>query len=391
MLMAKVRTALVNNGLLANNTRLAALLDFVAVATIADCVSLSPSASFINRVFIRKGLPQINALVRPCWRIFIGDLNRNADVEAIAFRLAPAIAAAGRLDWADVGFRFLVAKSDAEARACWEELKNQNEQRKKIEMRLRDLAFKEAGKGSDPAVILFLEDGHAGVHGITASRVVEAFGKACGIFCPAHSHRKSHDVEDPASGSFRSVPGLNIRDVLQQIDQSSPGLLVAFGGHSGAAGATIRVSDFERFKNEFNAVILSTLNQDSLWPALFTDGELDAQYHTLDAVAALDALGPFGRGFEPPTFCGSFIILSFELLSNGRHARLNLQSEKMVLQAIWFDWAQHVHEPLESGQQITFAYRLQANRFKGTCTLQAVIIYGRLAAYANSRTSCGPL
>lgn len=387
MLMAKVRTALVSKGLLANRVNLAALLDFVAVATIADCVSLSPSASFINRAFIRNGLVKINALTRPCWRIFISDLQRNADAEAIAFRLAPAIAAAGRLDWADVGFRFLVSESDAEARSCWEELTSQNERRKRIEARLRELAFKEAGNTADPAVILLLEDGHAGVHGITASRVVEAFGKPCGIFCPAHSDRKLHGIEDPASGSFRSVPGLNIRDVLREIDDSYPGLLIAFGGHSGAAGATIRVSDFESFRKAFNAIISRTLNQDSLRPVLFTDGELDAKYQTLDTVAALDALGPFGRGFEAPAFCGSFKVLSFELLSSGRHARLNLQTENGVLQCIWFNWAQHVHAPLETGQDITIAYRLQANRFKDICTLQAVIICGRLTVDAKSRTT----
>jgi single-stranded-DNA-specific exonuclease len=383
LLMAKVRTALVSKGLLASRVNLAGLLDFVAVATIADCVSLSPSASFINRAFIRKGLAKINSLTRPCWRIFVSFLQRNADAEAIAFRLAPAIAAAGRLDWADVGFRFLVSESDAQARSCWEELISQNEQRKKIEARLRDLAFKEAGNTADAAVILLLEDGHAGVHGITASRVVEAFGRPCGIFCPTHTDRKLHGIEDPASGSFRSVPGLDIRDVLQQIDKACPGLLIAFGGHSSAAGATIRVRDFEPFRKEFNAVVLRALDQNNLRPVLLTDGDLDPKYFTLDAVASLEALSPFGRGFEPPAFCGSFKVQSFELISNGKHARLKLQVNNGILQSIWFDWAQHVHAPLERGQEITIAYRLQANRFKGNCNLQAVIICGQLTEDAS--------
>ncbi len=378
LLMAKVRSALAGKGLVAKTVTLNWLLDFVAVATIADCVSLSPCSSLANRAFIRRGLALINSLSRPCWKVFAADHGGIIDAEAIAFRMAPAIAAAGRLDWADVGFRFLIAKTEDEARLSWEELKLQNDQRKSIELRLREQAFFEAGTTLEPAIVLLLEDGHAGVHGITASRVVEAFGKPCGIFAQKGGE---HAGSSPlASGSFRSVPGIDVRAALETIDQSSPGLLIAFGGHTGAAGATILAADFERFQHEFNIAVLqqSGLNANP-GPVVLTDGELLPEFHTLKALAALEAVGPFGRGFEAPTYTGTFAVRSWEALGNGKHAKARLERrDRLTLDAIWFHIERELLQAPQPGDYLKIAYRLRENRFGRNASLQAIIVAGQI-------------
>ncbi|MHB1744998.1 MAG: DHH family phosphoesterase, partial [Acidobacteriaceae bacterium] len=132
LVMAKVRSALLEKGVFAELPSLAGLLDFVAVATIADCVSLSPGASLINRAFLRRGMQQVRSGCRPCWKIFSAEVDGEIDAETIAFRLVPAIAASGRLDWAEVGFRFLIAKTEADAATCWSELKRENAERQAI-------------------------------------------------------------------------------------------------------------------------------------------------------------------------------------------------------------------------------------------------------------------
>ncbi|HZC42997.1 MAG TPA: DHH family phosphoesterase, partial [Acidobacteriaceae bacterium] len=167
LVMAKVRSALLDQGVFAELPSLASLLDFVAVATIADCVSLSPGASLINRAFLRRGMQQVRSGCRPCWKVFAAEVQGEIDAETIAFRLVPAIAASGRLDWAEVGFRFLVAKTEADAAACWSQLKRENSERQSIERRLRAQAFPQAARVTGAAIVLFLEDGHSGVHGIT--------------------------------------------------------------------------------------------------------------------------------------------------------------------------------------------------------------------------------
>jgi len=182
--MAKVRTSLIQEGVRENIPSLAALLDYVAVATIADCVSMRPNKASINRTFVKRGLQLINNKTRPCWEVFCADLHGPVDAETIGFRLAPAVAAAGRLDWAEVGFKFLTSKNKTEAQKYWQELQHENALRKEIEKKLREKAIPEACKKKGQSIVLFLEDGHSGVHGITASRLVEAFGKPAAIFSP---------------------------------------------------------------------------------------------------------------------------------------------------------------------------------------------------------------
>ena len=84
--MAKVRSALLEQGVFVELPSLASLLDFVAVATIADCVSLSPGASLINRAFLRRGMQQVRSGCRPCWKVFSAEVDGEIDAETIAFR-----------------------------------------------------------------------------------------------------------------------------------------------------------------------------------------------------------------------------------------------------------------------------------------------------------------
>lgn len=382
LVMAKVRSALLEQGILAAIPPLTSLLDYVAAATIADCVSLSPGASLTNRAFIRRGLEMVRAGTRPCWRVFAREQHGEIDADTLAFRLVPAVAAAGRLDWAEVGFRFLIAKTEGEAMTCWAELKRENTERQAIERRLREIAFPEAAKVDDPAIVLFFPDGHAGVHGITASRVVETFGKPCAIFAPRGQGARSISVdrtEDLASGSFRSVPGVDVRSALQSVAESHPGLLLAFGGHVAAAGATIRIADIARFREAFvDAVRRQAPDGSLLSPILWTDGELEDEAHTLACVQAFDAIGPFGRGFEAPIHSGTFRVVSCQALTCGKHARLCLQRGDLVLPAIWFGIDTCLEELPTTGDRLQIAYRLSRRVFQDRVNLQAVIVGGGL-------------
>ncbi|MDR5729297.1 MAG: DHH family phosphoesterase [Terriglobia bacterium] len=382
LVMAKVRSALLDSGVCAQLPSLASLLDFVAVATIADCVSVSPGASLMNRAFLHRGLRLVRSRCRPCWKIFAADVEGEIDAETIAFRLVPAIAASGRLDWAEVGFRFLVAKTDPEAAKCWSELKRENAERQSIERRLRAQAFPQAARVAGPAIVLFLEDGHSGVHGITASRVVEAFGKPCAIFAPQGQGARStapdlSQGEGLASGSFRSVPGIDVQRALKDVASAHPQLLVAYGGHQAAAGATIHVSDVNRFREAFSfAIAQQTGGAIATGPALWTDGELDADSHDLKSIQAFDALGPFGRGFEAPLYSGTFRVATYRALTNGRHGRLQLERRDLTLEAVWFSIDSALERAPAVGDTIQIAYRLNRHEFRGQVDVQATIVAG---------------
>jgi single-stranded-DNA-specific exonuclease len=390
LVMAKVRSALLEKGVFAELPSLASLLDYVAVATIADCVSLSPGASLINRAFLRRGMMQVRSGCRPCWKIFSAEVDGEIDAETIAFRLVPAIAASGRLDWAEVGFRFLIAKTEADAAACWSELKRENSERQSIERRLRARAFPQAARVAGPAIVLFLEDGHSGVHGITASRVVEAFGKPCAIFAPQGQGARvtapaqageivSANGKGLASGSFRSVAGIDVQRALKEIASAHPDLLVAFGGHQAAAGATIRVVDMERFRQAFTfAVAEQSGGAVAAGPVLWTDGELDDNAHDLKSIHALDAMGPFGRGFEAPLYSGTFRVTTYRSLTDGRHGRLRLERGTLALEAVWFSIDSALDRPPVAGDTVAIAYRLGRHEFRGHVEVQAMIVAGTL-------------
>jgi single-stranded-DNA-specific exonuclease len=380
LVMAKVRSALLDEDRSRQLPPLTSLLDYVAVATIADCVSLSPSASAINRAFVRRGLDLVRAQRRPCWKVFANGSPGEIDAETIAFHLAPAIAAAGRLDWADAGLRFLLAKSEAEAAEHWALLQKENNERKAIENDLRQRAFLRASQTTGPAIVLFFEDGHAGVHGITASRVVEAFGRPCAIFAPKGQGARSGVSPVPSeviSGSFRSVPGTDVQQALSRIAQARPGLLLAYGGHPAAAGATLRASDFDLFVQLFTqAIAEQSADASRPLPVVWTDGELENPLHTLQTLEILRSIGPFGRGFEAPVFSGSFYVDEFQALGDGRHGRFRLRRGDLRMGAVWFQMTDALPRLPVPGERLEIAYRLQRRQYRGQESLQAMIVAG---------------
>ncbi len=381
--MAKVRSELLKQNYLADIPSLSLLVDYVAVATVADCVSLRPDLSYANRALVKKGIALINKRVRPCWEAFC-DQMRDLEVssQTIGFQLAPAVAAAGRLDWAEVGFRFLVAETVADATEHWNTLKQENEQRKTIEKNLREKAFEKADQLDGQSIVLYLEDGHSGVHGITASRLVERYGKPSAMFAPkgAGSRDEVGQVLDEkgrrlASGSFRSIPGLNIRDVLQSVHDKRPDLLAKFGGHEGAAGATVVVENIEAFSTEFEVAVNELLKGRELKPELWVDGDLPEDGLSLDSVDMLNQLDPWGRDFPLPIFCGGFIVTHHKKVGDGTHVKLQLEKNGQLIDAIWFN-AIESNEPVpfQVGEQVLFVYKLDDNVFRHRRSLQLQIV-----------------
>ena len=376
--MAKVRTALIESGFKTEIGSLLSLMDYVAVATVADCVSMNPVKSLTNRTFVKRGLELINRKSKPCWTVFCSEQNGPVDAETIGFKLAPAIAAAGRLDWAVAGFKFLISDSVEVATEHWELLKSENEERKSIEKSLRERAFSIASQLSGHSIIIYLEDGHSGVHGITASRLVEAFGKASGVFSP-RVVKKNELMElskEIASGSFRGVPGLHVRDALADVDKLHPGLLLGFGGHQGAAGASIKISDIEDFAYAYNNAVIKQLGNKELKPIIEIDGEIPLGAITLKTLEKIESLEPWGREFPSPTFKGTFQILNIKLMSEGLHCRLSLKIGQGAVEAIWFNVkdVDGFESLVKVGNKIQLIYKLKSNWYQNRKTLQLQVV-----------------
>lgn len=380
LVMCAVRVELIQSGLIAKTTpNMASLLDYVAVGTVADCVSLGDSVN--NRAVVNAGLALINRSPRPCWPAIRVDIDKNEKpmtAQGLGFGIGPRVNAQGRLDDALIAVDFFLADDYEKARQGAETLQRANEQRQQIEKRLRDealmIADLQAGNGRQSIVIAHTE-GHPGVHGIVASRVVEAFARPTVCF--------SEKVNDASllTGSCRGVAGVHIRDALQYFADQHPEYIVGFGGHEGAGGVTIHRDGLMAFEAAFEQAIADQLGTQEPTRELVVDCEADRpEWLSLEVVDAISELEPFGRGFEAPLLAGTFIIQQAKRLGKiekTNHWKLTLMCGDRIVSGVWFNVGAEI--PVRVGSAGYFVFELQANHWNGQRELQMLIRHAQPA------------
>lgn len=353
---------------------LAALLDLVALGTVADVVALDRN----NRILVEQGLRRIRA-GRACPGVaalleVAGRDPAAARSTDLGFAVAPRLNAAGRLEDMAEGIECLLSDDPGRARVLAERLDGLNRQRREIEGQMRDQALAvveaQAAALSEAALplglCLFDEDWHQGVVGLLAARLRERFHRPAIAFAPESGGR--------LKGSARSVPGLHIRDALEAINVRYPGAIEKFGGHAMAAGLTVRREAFEDFRAGFEAVVDELLSDAEPASVLLSDGELDAADLYLPLAEALRAGGPWGQGFPEPLFHGRFDVLSCRIVGE-RHLKMHVAAAAggEALEAIAFNAAETAGT-VPSGRQLV-AYRLDVNEYRGRRSPQLIIEY----------------
>lgn len=382
LLMSALRNRLVADGLLDEQTpKLSFLLPFVALGTVADCVSLGDSA--INRALVRAGLQLMNSSNEACWQAFRQLMGNRFEVftaSTLGFQLGPRINASSRMADPYDALNYLLAKQPLVAAQHLELLDTDNQQRRTVEAEMVKAALQSAEEqvaAGMQSLMAYLEEGHSGVQGIVASRLVEKYGRPAVVLTPTNDLR--HLV-----ASARSVPGISIHAALQRLDELNPGLLVKFGGHQAAAGLTLWRERLVDFQQAFERAVLYQLGDRRLNPYLLTDGELEPSLIRLETLSLLNKLEPYGREFEAPVFDGLFVVVNLRAVgADPIHLQLelNLPNDTNIIKAIWFralPFAGAVM-PFEVGDQVRLAYRLEENVFKGKSSLQLIVSYAELA------------
>ncbi|QJQ97016.1 DHH family phosphoesterase [Halomonas sp. PA5] len=373
LVMSLSRSVLVEWGVLAPSTpKLSPWLSYVALGTVADCVSLGGSAA--NRAVVTHGLTLINRMQAACWRAMAERLGVDSvpfDAETLAFQMGPRINARSRLDDPYAALHFMLAASDEVARQHLDVLDQDNQSRKAIEADMaeeaRRLAMPQLAANA-PALVIYLEEGHAGVQGIVASRLVQAFGRPTLVLTRAAA-------PSMLTGSGRSIEGLHLRQALQRTFDLAPEALPRFGGHRGAAGIGLPVEQLRRFREAFLIAVEEQLLGRELYPCVWTDGELSAEQLSLATLDELERLAPYGREFDAPLFEGEFLVESLRVVgAEGIHLMLDLSHGGAALRAIWFRALSPGEVPAFGlGARLRCAYKLNRNRWKGRETLQLMI------------------
>jgi len=358
--LAAVRALLRKRGHLASREpNLAALLDLVALGTVADVVRLD----HLNRILIGQGLQRIRAgRAQPGIRALFAAAGRDSDratVHDLGFVLGPRLNAAGRLADMSVGIACLLADDEKTAAPLAAELDRLNRQRREVETTMHEqaLADLDADVTDRYTLCVFRPEWHQGVVGIVASRLKDRFNRPTVVFARA--------ADGELRGSGRAIPGFHLRDALDLVAKRAPGTIARFGGHAFAAGLSMAEAALPQFCVEFERVAREWIAPSALQQTLETDGELDAEELTL-AFAQDIAAHVWGQGFPAPVFDGEFSVIEQKLVGD-RHMRLVLAATGRRVGAIVFN---------ESGPlpaRIRAAYRPEVSEYQGLSSLQLVV------------------
>jgi single-stranded-DNA-specific exonuclease len=343
--------------------RLDALLDLVALGTVADVVRLDPN----NRRLVAQGLKRMRAgrLQPGIAALFAaaGRDPRRASAFDLGFAIGPRLNAAGRLADMALGIECLLADDAGRAADIAQQLDAINRERRDLEAGMREQAEElvarlvPEGDALPPALALFDEGFHEGVIGIVAARVKDRAHRPTFVFARGR--------DGQLKGSGRSIAGFHLRDALDLVSKRHDGLLVRFGGHAMAAGCTIGARSFERFADALREVAAESLDRALLAREVHSDGALPPEHYTPEAVRAIDA-AVWGPSFEPPLFTDEVEVLDQRLVGD-KHLRLTLRLHGLARDAIWFG------RTLPLGSRARVAYRLSLDEYEGRERVQMVL------------------
>jgi single-stranded-DNA-specific exonuclease len=347
----------------ATQPKLDALLDLVALGTVADVVKLDAN----NRRLVAQGLKRIRAgRMQPGIAALFAAAGRQpaqATTFDFGFGLGPRLNAAGRLADMTIGIECLLADDGERAARLARQLDEINRARRDVEDGMREQAdamlqaLLADTSDAPPALALYDPGFHEGVVGIVAGRLKDRLHRPTFVF--------ARGQDGLLKGSGRSIAGFHLRDALDLVAKRAPGVLLRFGGHAMAAGCTLQESALPTFAHSLQQVASEMLDAATLARRLRTDGPLPAGCWTPEAVAALDA-PVWGQAFEPPLFCDEVEVVAQRLVGE-KHLKLRVRHQGALRDAIWFGHA----EPLPG--RVRLAYRLALDEYQGQARVQMVV------------------
>jgi len=332
-------------------------LKMVAIATIADAVPLKGE----NRVFTKLGLEGLRKAANPGLRALIAcaklDPKRTPLTSTdIAFRIAPRLNAAGRMDVARDVIELFSVKDEARAKELAEKLNKLNADRQQEEARI--IAAIEARIEGDPTlresfcIVVDGDDWHRGVIGIAATRVVEKFNR------PALVVSK---IAGEAHGSGRSIPTFHLLDALE----ACPELFDRFGGHAHAVGFALPSERVAELRARLDAYARTKLTLADFEPALLVDADLEFKDITPALLEAVQQLEPFGMGNREPVFAvrDARIAVPPKILKE-KHLKLRVVADggSRALDLMGWRMAEMLAaQDLKAGESIEIACKLDEN------------------------------
>ncbi|MCI0501743.1 MAG: single-stranded-DNA-specific exonuclease RecJ [Epsilonproteobacteria bacterium] len=332
------------------------LVEFFDLLTIAIVADVMPMKS-LNKTIVKRGLQELSNTSRPAIVAIRERFNlKNINEEDIGFKIAPLINCAGRMEDASIALEFLLSFDEYEANEQLDYLIELNENRKKEQLTI----FEEAKEKSDETsnvVLAYSESWNEGIIGIVAAKLCEKYKKPTFVFKQNGVHLK---------GSGRGNGEVNLHTLLSQVSH----LLCGFGGHKGAAGLSLKLKNFKKFKEEINKAYHSVPKEVNFESCEFLC-EIDFSLVGSELFKLIDSYRPFGLENSLPVFKFSNLkIKEIKIIGkNKEFKKIVLFDGNNTLEALVFTDINEVFE----GDRIDILATIDKNEFRNETTYNLLL------------------
>jgi single-stranded-DNA-specific exonuclease len=345
-----------NNGI--DFHTLVPLLDLVAVSVASDIVPIMGE----NRILTYYGLKQINSNPSVGLKSIIdicGLAEREITMSDIVFKIGPRINASGRIQNGKEAVDLLVEKDFQRAFELVNTIDQYNETRKDLDKSMTEeanhMVSTSENLSENRSIVIYNADWHKGVIGIVASRLAEIYYRPSVVLTRA---------DDMATGSARSVPGFDVYKAIE----SCRDLLENFGGHTYAAGLSMKVEKVPEFTHRFEAYVKEHIEEEQINATIQIDAEIDFGQITKSFCADLKKLNPFGPGNMKPIFCTHHVYdygTSKVVGHDQEHIKLELVDNKSsrVMNGIAFGQSSQVRL-IKTKRSFDICYTIEENTHK---------------------------
>lgn len=336
------------------------LLDLVALGIVADVAELIHDTRYLLQIGLRhlQRTPRVG--LKTLFEVSRISSN-NITAETIGFQIGPRLNAAGRLDDATPAVKLLLTESRTEALVIARQLDGLNSRRRVMQREIYAAALQAIADNPQwldlTALVIYQPGWHPGILGIVAGQMAEKFGKPCVLLTSnADGHSENNDI---ARGSARSVPGYNIGAAIA----AHADILVAHGGHAGAAGLALHIASIDQFRRRLSATLDQQFRPDEASTTLKIDATISFEAITPDLVDEVHRLAPFGEGNPAVLFATRGVTLEATATVGVErlHRRLTVKdTQGAVRNVLWWNSTEH---PLPEGR-FDIAYTLAWNIYR---------------------------
>ncbi|RZJ33561.1 MAG: single-stranded-DNA-specific exonuclease RecJ [Flavobacterium sp.] len=335
-------------------------LDLVATAIAADIVPMTGE----NRILAKFGLEVINASPRPGIAALTAQLKKKQlDITDVVFVVAPRINAAGRIRHGNHAVALLIEENPEQAAVYAAEIEEYNKSRRELDKRITSEALQQIEQNSEHerfTTVVYGESWHKGVIGIVASRLIETYYRPTLVFTKSGNK---------LAASARSVSNFDVYNALENCSEH----LEQFGGHTHAAGMTIKEENYPLFKDAFEKVVKESIHPEMREPEVMVDCELEFDQITPKFFRLLKQFEPFGPQNMTPVFLTRNVTdngYAKTLGEDGCHLKMFVRKPGSEgIAAIGFGLGKKLN--LVAGKKpCDIVYCIDENEWNGTVSLQ---------------------